>query len=178
MKDRWVLLLLGAWSMGSLVLLFVAPTNFRLVDELLSHSSNQSFRGLIERVGHDVTRELLRYLSSELNRKFFLFWNVVQLGLAVALVWLSRGLPAARRTSTALLAAAALVGVLLLLQPWITRLGRSLDFVPRQPPPPELGQFQLLHVAYTALELLKLVALALAALWSLRAAPRVAATAS
>jgi hypothetical protein len=178
MKERWLLLLLGAWGMGSLVLLFVAPTNFRLIDELLAHSGSQSFHSVVERVGHDATRELLRYLSSELNRKFFLLWNVVQVGLSVALVWLSRALPAARRVAAALLVAAALVGVLLIVQPLITRLGRSLDFVPRQPPPPALAQFQLLHVAYTVIELLKLVALALAALWSLRAAPRAAATAS
>jgi hypothetical protein len=36
-------------------------------------------------------------------------------------------------------------------------LGRSLDFVPRDPSPPGMQRFWLLHAAYTSLEMLKLV---------------------
>ena len=171
MKERSALLLLGAWVMGSLVLLVVAPTNFRLIDELLAHSDNASFRALVERVGHHEARELLRYLASELNRKFFLLWNMAQLAIAVALVAFSRPLPGGRRVRGALLTAVALVVLLLALQPMITSLGRSLDFVPREPPPPELARFQMLHVAYTVIELVKLVCAGLAGFWLLRAEP-------
>lgn len=171
MKERSALILLGAWMMGSLVLLVVAPTNFRLIDELLARSENASFRGLVEHVGHDPARELLRYLSSELNRKFFMLWNVAQLAIAIALVAFSRTLPGGRRVRSALLAAVALVLLLLVLQPMITSLGRALDFVPREPPPPELARFQMLHVAYTVIELVKLVCAGLAGFWLLRAEP-------
>jgi hypothetical protein len=171
MKERSALFLLGAWVMGSLVLLVVAPTNFRLIDELLSNSENASFRGLVERVGHDVTRELLRYLSSELNRKFFLLWNVAQLCIGIALVGFTRGLPGARRVHAAVQVAMWMVALLVILQPMITAFGRQLDFVPRDPPPPELARFQLLHVAYTVIELLKLVFAGLAGFWLVRAAP-------
>jgi hypothetical protein len=171
MKERSALILLGAWVMGSLVLFVVAPTNFRLIDELLAHSENASFRGLVERVGHDPARELLRYLASELNRKFFLLWNVAQLAIAVILVAVSRAVPASRRVRRTLLAALALVLLLLALQPMITSLGRGLDFVPRDPPPPELARFQLLHVAYTLIEVVKIVCAGLAAYWLLRAQP-------
>jgi hypothetical protein len=36
-------------------------------------------------------------------------------------------------------------------------LGRSLDFVPRDPAPPGMSRFWVLHAAYTSLEMLKLV---------------------
>jgi hypothetical protein len=32
-----------------------------------------------------------------------------------------------------------------------------LDFVPRDPPPPQLGRFGMLHGAYSALDLIKLL---------------------
>jgi hypothetical protein len=44
------------------------------------------------------------------------------------------------------------------LTPKIVELGRSLDFVPREPPPPGLSQFGWLHAAYSILTLVKLAA--------------------
>lgn len=161
--------LLGAWLMGSVILFVVAPTNFRLIDELLQGPSNASFRGLVAEVGSAPVRELLRYLASELNRSFFLRWNVLQLALGAAACALAWRAPAERRVRRALLAATLLVAVLLgALTPLIVSLGRSLDFVPREPAPPELARFQLLHVAYTGLELVKVGCIGLAAFWLLR----------
>jgi hypothetical protein len=47
--------------------------------------------------------------------------------------------------------------MLVYLTPAIVTLGRSLDFVPRDPAPPEMSRFWILHAAYTSLEMLKLV---------------------
>lgn len=142
--------------MGSLMMFVIAPTNFRLIDELLASSSNASFHGIVERAGAAPARELLRYLASELNRTFFFRWNVAQALLGLLALWL---LPRAGRDRSVwwltLAATAIAVGLLGVFTPLITSLGRSLDFVPRSPPPPELGQFQRLHVGYTALELVK-----------------------
>src|SRR6187401_347674 len=88
MKSRWALGVLGAWLMGSLLMFMVAPTNFRLIDELLAHSSNASFHALVERDGPATARALLRYLASELNRTFFLRWNITQAALGAALIYL------------------------------------------------------------------------------------------
>lgn len=172
MKDRLVLCLLGAWSMGSVMLFVVAPRNFHVIDELLAGSANPSFRGLVEHVGRAPTRELLRYLSSELNREFFWLWNVGQAALGALVLALSwRASP--RRVRHLVLAAIGLVLLLLIVfTPMITSVGRSLDFVPREPPPPQLARFGLLHVLYTALDLAKLVCLALATVWLVRAEPR------
>jgi len=46
--------------------------------------------------------------------------------------------------------------MLVYLTPQIVTLGRSLDFVPRDPAPPGLSRFWVLHAAYTSLEMLKL----------------------
>jgi hypothetical protein len=156
--------LLGAWLMGSAIAFAVAPTNFRRVDELLSASDNASFRALVERVGAAETRDLLRYLASELNRVLFAGWNVAQAVLgALALVLAWRAASDLRALRRLVLAATLIVALLLVVfTPWITSVGRSLDFVPRQPAPPQLGRFQLLHVAYTALDLIKVVFVALA----------------
>jgi hypothetical protein len=35
-------------------------------------------------------------------------------------------------------------------------LGRELDFVPRDPAPPGMSRFWILHAAYTTLEMVKL----------------------
>ena len=169
MKDRWTACLLGAWLMGSVMMFVVAPTNFRLIDELLGGSNNASFRGLVAEHGSKVVRELYRYLASELNRSFFLRWNLVQLAIGVAACWLAWRMPATRRVRLTLLGATLLVVALLAaFTPLIVSIGRSLDFVAREPPPPQLGRFQLLHVAYTGIELVKLGCVGLAAFWLLR----------
>jgi hypothetical protein len=162
--------LLGAWLMGSAIAFAVAPTNFQRVDELLAGSDNATFRALVERVGAADTRDLLRYLASELNRVLFTGWNVTQAalgGLVLALAW--RGSRALRGL---VLAATLIVAVLLVVfTPWIIDVGRSLDFVPRQPPPPQLARFQLLHVAYTALDSIKVACVSIALYRVVRPAP-------
>ncbi len=180
MKDRLASLLSGAWLMGSLVVMVVAPTNFRMVDALLDHSHNQGFRSLVEHLGSGSTRELLRYLSSALNRELFERWNVVQMLLGGELCLLARKRSPAtgmgvlfdrqgRRVLLPLLLATAIVVVLLAwLAPLITTLGRSLDFVPREPAPPELASFKHWHVAYTVLELIKVGCVGVAAFWLVR----------
>lgn len=51
----------------------------------------------------------------------------------------------------------AIVAVMLVwLTPAIVSLGRSLDFVPRDPAPPGMRRFWVLHAAYTSLEMIKL----------------------
>jgi hypothetical protein len=159
--------------MGSLISFVVAPTNFHRVDELLAGSDNAAFRALVERVGAPPTRELLRYLASELNRVLFSLWNVAQMALAALLLGLSWRWPIERRARQLVLAATLLVAVLLLVfTPLITSVGRSLDFVPRDPPPPELARFKLLHLAYTALDVAKMVCLAFATYRLVRVADR------
>ena len=140
MKERVALCLLGAWLMGSVMMFAVAPQNFRVIDHLLASSPNARFHALAAELGPGSMRESLRYLASELNRAFFLQWNVAQLVLGAAVVWLCWQRQARPRAKVPALSALFLVVMLLgIVTPFITRVGRNLDFVAREPPPPQLS---------------------------------------
>ena len=162
MKPRWALVLMGAWLMGSICMSAVATENFYTIDRLLGGSPNAAFAGMVQKLGQPASRDLLRYLSSELNRLYFQMWNVAQLGLGVLVLWLIAGSPKqdpayARLTRWSVIAMLATVVLMLAyLTPAIVSLGRELDFVPRDPAPPGMARFWVLHAAYTSLEMLKI----------------------
>ena len=169
MKDRWALLGLGAWLMGSVIMIVVATRNFRLVDELLQSSPNAQFQSFVQRSGLTPTRDLLRYLSSELNREYFQHWNLAQLALGAGALWLlPRRSPERGARRVLAVALALVIAMSVVLAPRIVAVGRSLDFVPHEPAPPALRQFWVLHVSYTVIELVKLGLLGLAAFWLAR----------
>ena len=89
MKTRWALFVLGAWTMGSLCMSVVATENFYTIDRLLESSTKPEFYAAVQKLGHTPARDLLRYLSSELNRLYFQGWNVMQLLLGAAAIWLA-----------------------------------------------------------------------------------------
>jgi hypothetical protein len=135
----------------------VATQNFAVVERILAGRPE----GLAATSSHLSPAELrlvLRYQASEVNRLFFEGWGMIQppLGVVVMLLaWRARG-------GRAIVAAAALMLLIaLFLQVYVVpetvRLGRLLDFVPREPPPPEATPFWRLHHTYTALDMLKFV---------------------
>src|SRR5262245_1885947 len=172
---------MGAWIAGSICSSIVATENFYTIDRLLATSPNVAFSHAVQQLGQPQARDLLRYLSSELNRLYFQMWNVAQLVLGAAVLWLIAGSPKrdpasmdrragpfgpAARAVVAMLATVALM--LVYLTPAIVSLGRELDFVPRNPEPPGMQRFWILHAAYTSLEMLKLAAGLLVAFWLAR----------
>jgi hypothetical protein len=170
MKHRWAMFAVGMWIAGSLFMMVVATQNFRTVDRLLATPTNVTFTSQVDTLGHAAVRDLLRYLSSELNRLYFQVWNAAQLVLGLLTLWLVTGGPSsARRVRWGV---GVMLGVVVLmtvwLQPEITSLGRSLDFVPRDPPPPAAERFWTLHGVYTVLELGKLVVGIIVSLWIAR----------
>jgi hypothetical protein len=187
MKQRWALVVMGAWLMGSVATSVVATENFYTVDRLLAASSNGRFSAMVQTLGPAAARELLRYLSSELNRLYFQMWNVAQLvlgGLALWLVFESftrapRDTAPGPGTDSNRLAVkgiggmlATVVLMLVYLTPAIVSLGRELDFVPRDPAPPGMSRFWVLHAAYTSLEMIKLLVGILVAFWIARSSSR------
>ncbi len=151
--------------MGSICMSIVATENFYTIDRLLESSSKAEFHAAVQKLGHSPARDLLRYLSSELNRLYFQIWNIAQLGLGGLALWLTAGSarqdpagPFGRAVRTGIVAMMAIVVLMLAyLTPQIVALGRSLDFVPRDPAPAGMQRFWILHAAYTSLEMLKLV---------------------
>ena len=171
MKDQWAMCAMGAWLTGTIVVSVVATENFYTIDRLLAQSQNSTFTAVAERLGSGDTRDLLRYLSSELNRLYFQLWNVTQFALGALVFWLLAGNRAASRARWGVAGMLVLVVLLIAwLTPQIVTVGRSLDFVPRNPPPPAVARFGMLHGLYTSLEGIKLLAGAVVTYWIARSA--------
>ncbi len=152
----------------------VATQNFYTVDRLLA-SPHPGLTASVQKLGQPATRDLLRYLSSELNRLYFQIWNVAQVAIGVATLWLIGGFRRTGLSDLAVKGVIAMLAVVVLmlayLTPSIVTLGRELDFVPRDPPPPGMSRFWVLHAAYTSLEMLKLAA-GLGVAWLIARDPR------
>jgi hypothetical protein len=175
-KQRWALVLVGAWIAGSICTSVVATENFYTIDRLLAGMPNPAFAKAVQQLGQPQARDLLRYLSSELNRLYFQIWNVAQIAVGALTLWLiassgPRDLRISRAFRTVVVMLAIVAVMLVYLTPQIVSIGRSLDFVPRDPAPPALQTFWILHAAYTSLEMLKLAAGCLVAFW-IAGAPR------
>ncbi len=147
--------LMGAWLMGTAILWLVATENFRRVDAVLS-SPHLEFHQRLEPLPAGEARVVLRFLASELNRFYFTTWGWSQLLLGGAILVLSWCL-AADRVDLGLLGAMWVLPVILAL--WVTpsliEIGRQVDFIPRSPPPPQMGTFWRYHLAYTVTDLVK-----------------------
>jgi hypothetical protein len=163
---------MGVWLAGTVMVSLVATQNFSTVDRLLSGSTNPVFTSEVARVGRPEARELLRYLSSELNRRYFRLWNGAEVAIGLLVLWLIAPGLSGRRARWGVLAMVGLVGLTnVWLTPEITSVGRSLDFVPRHPPPPVLQRFWMLHGVYVFLEGCKLVIGAIVSVWIARSIP-------
>ena len=90
-RRHWALVILGAWIAGSICMSVVATENFSTIDRLLGAGANAAFGAAVDRLGAVEARDLLRYLSSELNRLYFQLWNGTQIVLGVLALWLIAG---------------------------------------------------------------------------------------
>ena len=87
-RRQWALVVIGAWLMGSVCTSVVATQNFYTIDRLLAASPNRHFTSAVAQLGQPLARDLLRYLSSELNRLYFQIWNAAQLVFGALVLWL------------------------------------------------------------------------------------------
>ena len=174
--EPWVMFCMAVWLTGTICVAIVATQNFFTVDKLLAGSPNEAFQAAVktldsvETPGHPVARDLLRYLSAELNRLYFQYWNIAQMLVGMLTLWLVtklRGVDRAKWCVVAMLGISLFVMVA--LTPPIVRVGRSLDFVSRDSPTlavvSELRTFGLLHVTYTMLTLIEFILGVLATIW-------------
>ena len=160
---------MAVWLTGTVVMAVVATQNFYTIDRLLQDQPNPTFAVEVEKLGHDATRDLLRYLSSELNRLYFQYWNLAQLALGVVAFMLAGKVPGAGRPKWGIVAMLAIVVFLTVaITPRVLSIGRSIDFVPRTPPPDGLRTFGLLHATYTVFDGLMLILGVLTTVWLTR----------
>jgi len=154
----WMSLLLGGWLLGTLLVAGVAAENFFMIDRLLHSSAHPSFESAVAALPSGEARAMLRYLSSELNRYYFEVWGWMQLGLALPLLAGAFKLRQRKLVIGFSLMLPLVAVMIFYLTPQIVSIGRSLDFVPREPPPPGLAAFGRLHAAYSFLDLALLLA--------------------
>jgi len=158
--------LMAIWLTGSVFIAVVATQNFFTVDRLVANPPNEAFQSLVVGMESPSARELLRYLSSELNRLYFQYWNLVQLPVGIIALRLVRPIPGSKHATWGI---AAMLFVVLFLMVFITpsmlTIGRALDFVPRDPIPSKLRTFGLLHVTYSVFTLINFVLGILVTLW-------------
>jgi hypothetical protein len=160
---------MGGWLMGTVASAVVATENFFIIDRLLQAQPNAKFVADVEKLGHDEARSLLYYFSSELNRLYFQYWNLAQLAIGILALWLVVKEPSAKKAKWGIVAMLAIVLFLtVLITPRIVSVGRTLDFVPREPSPPGLRTFGLLHAAYTVFDGVELILGILVTLWLIR----------
>lgn len=165
MKRDAALFVIGAWVMGTVFMGVMATQNFYLIDRLLADGPVHAFNSVVASLGGGAAREFLRYVSSELNRLFFVGWGIVQIGMGFLLLWLvwNSDSRRVRRGAWVMLALALVLTVG--LTPPIVSVGRALDFVPRDPRPPELMTFGLVHAAYSVTDFTKLILGLIVAFW-------------
>jgi len=157
---------MAIWLSGSVFISVIATQNFYTIDRLIDKSPNDVFRVVVETMENPQARDLLRYLSSELNRLYFQYWNLAQLPVGIIALRLVSSIPKSRLATWGIVAMLCVVLFLMVfITPPILSIGRGLDFVPRIPPPPELRTFGLLHAAYSALTVVNVVLGVLVTLW-------------
>jgi hypothetical protein len=157
--QAFAIAILSFWTGLTLAMWFVATRSFRTVDRVLSQPGPE-FTRTVQPLGPDQTRVMLRHLASEINRTLFGTYGWAQILLGVLLVFVFwRQTP---RDSVGFAVAWVMLGLAVILtffiQPWIVSIGRSIDFVPRQPVPPMMPRFWMLHGAFTGLDGVKCLA--------------------
>jgi len=159
--------ILSAWLAMTVCMWFAATGSFGAVRRALE-GSNPQLAETTKTLTADQTRLVMRHAASEINRTYFRAYGWAQMVLGLGLlVVLLRQTP---RDTAALIIVGAMLTVVVPLTfyvtPEIIAIGQRIDFVPRDPAPPEMSRFRLLHGAFTALDGLRLLAgLGLLARW-------------
>ena len=150
--------ILSLWVGWTLFMWFAATRSFRTADQVLKSPPPQLARD-VQGLKPGQAREVLRYLASEINRTYFRAygWGQILLGtiLLFLLAWRTP-----RDTLDPAIAAVMLFIVIILtlgVMPQIISLGRSIDFLPRTPPPPGYQRFWKMHAMFAGLDGAKLL---------------------
>jgi hypothetical protein len=154
-----VISILGLWVGWTLFMWFAATRSFRTVGRLLKFPPPELSR-IAQSLGAETIRQALRYLASEINRTYFRAygWGQIALGsVLLVLVWVK-----SPRDTFALVIVVGMLFIVVILtlgvMPQVIALGRNIDFLPRNPPPPDYQRFWNLHAIFTGLDGAKLLA--------------------
>ena len=162
---RFGAFLIGAWLIGTVLVWFTTSQSLLNVDRTLS-TPPQQVQKEFDDMGPDVTRQILRHQAMQLNRRVTEIWDVIQLGIAAALLAISVLTP--HRSKTTIVSAVLLMMLsafaAFYLTPAMSALGRSFDFLPSTAALRERDAFQRLDVWHRVTDVLStLIALLITA---------------
>ena len=151
--------ILSAWIMSTLCMWFAATASFSTVERVMK-SGPPPFVETTKPLGEAPTRMVIHYMASEINRTLFWGYGALQIGLGVILFFLvwKRTPRSAFDVGVVATMLALSVVLTLVITPLVVSIGRSIDFLPRTPPPPVMPRFWALHGSFTGLDGVKLVA--------------------
>ncbi len=150
---------LSLWVGWTLFMWFAATRSFRTTDLVLK-SPPPEFSRIAPGLSPESTREMLRYVASEINRTYFRAygWGQIALGSVLLLLFLFK----TPRDTFGLVVVAGMLFIVLILtlgvMPQIIALGRNIDFLPRTPAPADYQRFWKMHMTFTGLDSAKLLA--------------------
>jgi hypothetical protein len=137
---------------------FVTSQNMSNVDRILNSPPGPVAKD-IDDLGVDITRLLLRYQATELNRFLAETWGVAQIGLGAAI--LSAMLFTAHRSKFLIYATCVMILIAIFqvayIRPSMNALGRSFDFLPVTAALKDRESYQSYAVMYTVAEVIKLI---------------------
>jgi hypothetical protein len=152
---RFGAFLMGAWLLGSVLIWFVGSQSILTVDRILS-TPPQQVQKEFEDMGNDVARQILRFEANQLNRRVTETFEVLQLGLAGAL--LASSILTSSRSKTTIIGSILLMGIAAImafyLTPSMNALARAYDFLPATAAQREREAFQRLDVWHRVLQVL------------------------
>lgn len=156
---RFATFLLGLWLGCAVFMAWVATYNLTSAQEMPTHSRKE-FQAEVENLGPDRVHNLMRFQAAELNRHYFRWWEMAQIGLGLGLgLLLLFATTGNRLVMTLITGMLAIVLVQhLTITPQIVELGRGLDFLPPGEITKERAAFRSYHGFYSTLEVVKLLA--------------------
>ena len=124
------------------------------------------FAEITKPLGEESTRMVLRHMAAEINRSVFWGYGALQIAMGAILFLLVWRQKPRSHLDVGVVATMLALSIILtvVITPWIVSLGRSIDFLPRNPPPPVMPRFWALHGSFTGLDGVKMLA-------GIRAAP-------
>jgi len=158
-------LLLGAWLAGTLVVAWVATSNFTAADHLLA-SAPQEIQKTAAALSPAQSRMLLRFLVSVENANYFLTWELVEFGLLIAL---GAVLVTERQTRMLVIFPAVLLLLVSFQHFRLTReiiwLGQEMVLAGGSASERIREEFGIMHSMYGIAEVVKLVLAVVLAVW-------------
>ena len=154
-QRQLLLFVLGIWCGCSVFMWLVATQNFG-VAKALQAAPASGFAQTTSGLDAEAIRLATRHQAGEVNRLFFDGWGMVQIPIALIAFGLAWSLKSGR---TVLVMVGVMLVIVVAFQLYVVpetiRLGRAMDFVPRDPLPPEDAMFWRLHHTYTGLDMFK-----------------------